>query len=314
MQYVDCNGVKSSMRTMNHGIPQGSILGPFFFLILIKDLPSSAGLLKFNLFADDSTISHSFNPDNHRNTSLAVNGDNTWFLHIEIRYPYLHSNLDQKLFSERNVPNLFGLYINENLRFNNHIDHISQKISKSMGILNRGKHFLPTNIMINLYYSFINPFILYALLWWYASPAYLANRIENLQKKSIRLIYNLPYNSHTCDFYISSKFLPIRVLYESNVLLYFFKSINGDYDDDLKATLRLNSVFHTFHVRNRNNFVFPRFTKTGNKRSVLYRGVHLWNNLPKSVKNLKSVYAFKNSIRSLFFESSNWRNLYLIVF
>ncbi len=39
--------------------------------------------------------------------------------------------------------NFLGLTLNENLNWKNHINKISNKISKSMGILNKLKHFLP---------------------------------------------------------------------------------------------------------------------------------------------------------------------------
>ena len=49
------NGQHSSWRDVNAGIPQGSILGPFFFLVYINDLPTD---LKSNpkLFADDTSL------------------------------------------------------------------------------------------------------------------------------------------------------------------------------------------------------------------------------------------------------------------
>ena len=320
-QFVNCNNSNSSMRTLTHDVPQGSILGPFLFLIMINDLPNTSDRLKFNLFADDSTISCNFDSTDLVTTSVVVNSE------LEHIYHWLCSNkikinigkTKYMLFSYTNklsVPTIkfgphtigqtectkfLGLFIDQNLRFNCHIDHITQKISKSIGILNRTKHFLPTYIMINLYYSFIYPYILYALVCWYAAPTYLTERVAKLQKKSIRFIHNLPYNSHTYDYFVSSKIVPLPALYESNILIYIFKTINSHYDRDLLSMLIQNSDFHSFNTRNRNNFVLPRCNRSATQRSVLYKGVQLWNKLPDYIKNQKSISVFKRSIRNLFF-------------
>jgi hypothetical protein len=51
------NGVLSSPRTMNCGVPQRSILGPRFFLIFINDLPSCLSHTIPSMYADDTSIS-----------------------------------------------------------------------------------------------------------------------------------------------------------------------------------------------------------------------------------------------------------------
>ena len=61
-QCVSYNGVKSSMKPIKCGVPQGSILGPLLFLIYINDLINVCKKSSPYLFADD--------------TNLFVNGNN----------------------------------------------------------------------------------------------------------------------------------------------------------------------------------------------------------------------------------------------
>jgi hypothetical protein len=54
-QYVSINGVDSSCKYVNFGVPQGSVLGPLLFLLYINDLPNATDLFT-SLFADDTGL------------------------------------------------------------------------------------------------------------------------------------------------------------------------------------------------------------------------------------------------------------------
>ena len=55
MQYTSVNNVNSSLNELKCGVPQGSVLGPILFLLLINDLPNATNMFSI-LFADDTTL------------------------------------------------------------------------------------------------------------------------------------------------------------------------------------------------------------------------------------------------------------------
>ena len=70
----------SSTQTIKCGVPQGSILGPLFFILYINDLPSRAPkLTEPLLFADNTSI---FLP--HSNPNYLENVPNNELLNIDV--------------------------------------------------------------------------------------------------------------------------------------------------------------------------------------------------------------------------------------
>ena len=317
-QYVELRGVKSFRLVVTHGVPQGSILGPLLFLIFINDFPTSSNKFIFNLFADDSTLSYSFDR-NDSTVSNIVNAElnlvNCWLSSNKIQINI--SKTKYVVFSLRDNVTIspimigvneidrsefvkfLGVFLDQNLKFDRHVTHLSQRLSKSVGILNKLKFFIPNIAMINLYYALIQPYIEYAVESWYGCSSYLRNKIFVLQKKSVRCIHNLKYNDHTSSYFSSSKIFNINQLYEYRVLIYFHRVIHENFDNNLFAHLRTHTDNHDFPTRSSHNLVIPAHRCSKYEKSFLYTGIKLWNKLPLELRQIVSSGIFRSRVRSL---------------
>ena len=90
----------------------------------------------------------------------------------------------------------FGLIISSNLKWNKHINHVSIKVSKVIGIMFRLKCILPSDVLQILYNSLIMPHFHYCLLTW-GSTIKNGHKLHLLQKKMLRLVDNSHYIAHT---------------------------------------------------------------------------------------------------------------------
>ena len=69
-QIVKLNNITSDQQIIKCGVPQGSVLGPLLFLLYINDIHKTSNILKFHLFADDTSILYSHNDINNIETVI----------------------------------------------------------------------------------------------------------------------------------------------------------------------------------------------------------------------------------------------------
>ena len=55
-QFTVANGVQSDIGFVKCGVPQGSVLGPLFFLLYINDIYRAVGCNAARIFADDTSL------------------------------------------------------------------------------------------------------------------------------------------------------------------------------------------------------------------------------------------------------------------
>ena len=58
LQAVVVNGIRSTPRQVLSGVPQGSVLGPLLFLVLIGDIDQDIATSFLSSFADDTRLGH----------------------------------------------------------------------------------------------------------------------------------------------------------------------------------------------------------------------------------------------------------------
>ena len=83
--------------------------------------------------------------------------------------------------------NFLGLIISSDLKWHKHIDHISLKISKVIGIMYRIKSILQANILLTMYNALIMPHFNYCLLAW-GSNIKAGHKLHLLQKIKSELL------------------------------------------------------------------------------------------------------------------------------
>ncbi len=130
----------SNSLPIEHGVPQGLILGPILFLLYINDMPSSIKNGRTVLFANDtnvlckkeavnsmiSEVSNWFN-----NNKLIVNERKTVSMHICISNQQSHVPLkiNNMQLADVEVTKFVGLSIQSNLKWNVHITELNTELS-----------------------------------------------------------------------------------------------------------------------------------------------------------------------------------------
>ena len=106
-----------------------------------------------------------------------------------------------------------GVLIDENLSWKNHLDCVITKISKTIGMIAKLRHSVPSSVLTNIYKSLILLYLTYGLVAWGNTSKNYLNKIVVLQKRVLRLIYFVDRKEHAIPLFENAKILPFTFLY-----------------------------------------------------------------------------------------------------
>jgi hypothetical protein len=189
---------------------------------------------------------------------------------------------------------LLGVFLDEHLTLNKHIDHVSAKLSKSLYILNRVKHLISPAPLRKLYFSLFHSHLLYCINILSCTSLANTNRILLLQKKAIRIISNSHYNAHTTPLFLEHKILPFDKLIKLHRLL-FMHSIAYDYaPKTFENTWTKNNARNTGHdLRNHDYFTLPLVRIESFRKFPIYSLASEWNSLGDNIRLQHNRTTFK---------------------
>ena len=271
-QRVTVDGITTEYVNINRGVPQGSVLGPVLFSIMVNDIggiyEEKSLMIKF---ADDLTLSapvkaNGFDPSSDEivniqkwsfENRMSLNLEKTWEMVVRGKtnkfLPLPISGIERK-----NELKLFGVTLNENpCNWDTHIDSLLQKTGSRMYILRVCKFYgFPMKDLEMLFNSLIVSLFFYAIeVWGGAFQSKYLSRIDKFFKRAVRYGY-------------TTKVLTINNIINDRVMK-LWKSIT---DNSNHCLFDLLPPERTRQLRNRgHNYILPRIRTELFKSSFINR-------------------------------------------
>lgn len=322
-QFVDIGGVYSSVITNTNpfSVAQGSNLGPLLFLLFVNDVFHLTLHGKLILFADDACLSYVENDPlimkSHMQKDIDILAK--WFINnrVTMNVKKTKAMLISKNHSNRTVSlNLrsqnnpieqvekfryLGITIQNDLKWNEHTNSISRKISSLGGVIRRIGRKVATNTLTSIYYSCVHSHLTYlSPIWGPTLTDGEAKALQILQNKIIRKIYQYDYemlNISTNGIYSKYQIPKLRQIIELNQCLLIYKihkkTIKLDYQ------LERSNHNHDYHTRNRRTISLgDARTRLGMNSAIraasqTFNKYRLWNHDDAHIHKFKKIIKCK---------------------
>ena len=261
---VRCGNTYSPTYTQDHGLPQGSVLSPTLFLIMIndmfEDISKISPHIKYSLFADDIAIwfTHPCVDRAHTFIQLALTHVqawcNAWGLQIS---PSKSAGLvftNQPVFLTPRLPLMInnetikyvkqykylGITLNQNLSFTAHFDDLRQRCSRRLNIMKciTGKEWgSDRHTLLQLYKSIIRPILDYnCFLFDTIAPPNKIKKLQTIQNEALRIATGALRTSNTYNLHIETN-IPLLSQRRKYQLLRFYAKASTRPNDPTYITL-----------------------------------------------------------------------------
>ena len=260
---------------------------------------------KIVLFADDTNILVSGENINNLQYKLnnIMNEMQTWFtqnslvVNVEKTLAMSFRTTKNKkpllphvIFEGRDIPystetRFLGIYINENMKWNNHIKHLSSKLNTSYYVISSLKNGMSPCVLRIMYFACVRVHLRYGLTLWGGDSESI--RIFRLQKKVIRIIGKAGLHSSCRNIFKDLHILPLPCLYISKAVCCVKSNMEN---------MKYNEEVHEHCTRQKSDLHTQFCRTTPFKNSSENVGIELYNKFPNTIKRLEEIQEYKRRL------------------
>ena len=141
--------------------------------------------------------------------------------------------------------NFLGITIQEHLDWNCHINKITTKLNRSIGVIRRLQDYLPIMTLKTLYNALILPHLQYGILLWGNS----SQNLKILQKRAIRVVCKAKYRDHTEPLFKILESLNLSDMFEHCCLKFVHKHRTGKLPAYFDPWFQTPEITHNHNTR-----------------------------------------------------------------
>ena len=212
-QVVNYQGTLPDRKTITHRVPQGSILGPLLFALLINDLRTEVTECKILLYADDTVVYFNHKNVSHLETILneEVNKVAKWMSNNHLMLNLKKGKTESLLFgtakrlSEESSPRInikingelvnhtlqykyLGVLLDQHLTFHEQVRTVYHKTSTRLNLLKRVRHNLTTYAAERVYLNMIQQIITYCPSAYLGLSTHLKEKLQSVQDRGKKIV------------------------------------------------------------------------------------------------------------------------------
>ena len=307
-QRVYANGTYSVPLTITQGVPQGSVLGPLFYIVYANDLSNYIKNCNMALYAEDTVLFVS-DVDPHKAITalqsdidalsdwceingIKANTDKTKLM-VFGRQKLIDSlpPVDVKLCTNPlqvvQSYKYLGVTLDSQLNYNLHVNKIISSVSSKLKQFQRMRNFLSIRATVLVYKSILE----YGDILLSATSKENRKKLQTLQNKGLRCALNKGLDVSSDQLHHEAGLLKLNFRRDQHLLNFMFDwSLCKDNLKKKSTHQRVtrSSAKKTMKLKKTNTEKF--------KRSLAYRGPRKWNTLPIDLHYATSKVLFKSMV------------------